>query len=113
MSRWGRYGGRPLVTLCLVGLVDAVDKGVLPGVLPALQRDLGISDAQAGLLQTALIVATLALAVPGGFLADRRDRRVLVTAVLGVWSLATALAAAAQSFWQLLTLRAASAPATR
>jgi predicted MFS family arabinose efflux permease len=50
MSRWGRYGGRPLVALCLVGLVDSVDKGVLPGVLPKVQRDLGISVAQAGLL---------------------------------------------------------------
>ena len=47
MSRWGRYGGRPLVALCLVGLVDAVDRGVLPGVLPKIQRDLHISDGEA------------------------------------------------------------------
>ena len=106
-SRWGRYGGRPLVALCLVGLVDAVDKGVLPGVLPQIQRDLGINDTEAGLLYTSLILATLVLAVPGGVLSDRRDWRVLVAAMLGVWSVATALAAAAQSFWQLLTLRAA------
>jgi MFS family permease len=107
MSRWGRYGGRPLVALCLVGLVDSVDKGVLPGVLPKVQRDLGISDAQAGLLYTSLIVASLLLAVPGGLLSDRKDRRVLVSLMLGVWAGATALAAAVQSFWQLLTLRAA------
>ncbi len=107
MSRWGRYGGRPLGVLCLVGLVDAIDKGVLPGVLPKIQRDLGISDTEAGLLYTSLIVATLLLAVPGGVLSDRRDRRVLITAMLAVWSVATALAAGAQSFWQLLTLRAA------
>jgi MFS family permease len=106
MSRWGRYGGRPLTVLCLVGLVDAIDKGVLPGVLPKVQRDLGISDAQAGLLYTSLIVATLLLAVPGGLLSDRRDRRVLVGGVLALWSVATALAAAVQSFWQLLSLRA-------
>jgi MFS family permease len=107
MSRWGRYGGRPLVALCLVGLVDSVDKGVLPGVLPKVQRDLGITDAQGGLLYTSLILATLLLAVPGGLLSDRKDRRVLVAAVLGLWAVATALAAAVQSFWQLLTLRAA------
>lgn len=107
MSRWGRYGGRPLVALCLVGLVDSVDKGVLPGVLPKVQRDLGISDARAGLLYTSLIVASLLLAVPGGLLSDRKDRRLLVAAVLGVWAVATSLAAAVQSFWQLLTLRAA------
>lgn len=106
-SKWGRYGKRPLVALCLVGLVDAVDRGVVPAVLPAIQRDLGFSDFEGGLLNTALIVAALLLAVPGGLLADRSDRRVLMAGVLGLWSLATALAAAAQSFWQLFAVRAA------
>jgi MFS family permease len=107
MSRWGRYGGRPLVVLCLVGLVDAVDKGVLPGVLPQVQRDLHLSDFQAGLLNTALILATALVAVPGGGMSDRNDRRRLIGGVLAVWSVATALASAVQSFWQLLALRAA------
>jgi MFS family permease len=107
MSRWGRYGGRPLLALCLVGLVDAVDRGVLPGVLPKIQRDLNLSDGEAGLLNTAVIVAAVLLAVPGGMLSDRRDRRVLVAAVLGLWAAATALASAVQSFWQLFVLRSA------
>ncbi len=106
-GRWGRYGGRPLLVLCLVGLVDAVDKGVLPGVLPQVQRALHLSDLQAGLLNTALIVAAVLVALPGGVLSDRTDRRLLVSAVLGVWSLATALASLVQSFWQLLLLRGA------
>lgn len=106
-SRWGRYGGRPLLVLCLVGLVDAVDRGVLPGVLPAVQRELHFSDQTAGYLNTALIVAALLLAVPGGLLADRTDRRVLMAVVLGLWSAATLLAAAAQSFWQLFAVRSA------
>ncbi|HUR51680.1 MAG TPA: MFS transporter [Mycobacteriales bacterium] len=107
MSRWGRYGGRPLLALCLVGLVDAVDRGVLPGVLPKIQRDLGISDGEAGLLNTAVIVAAVLLAVPGGMLSDRRDRRVLIAGVLALWAAATALASAVQSFWQLFLLRSA------
>ncbi len=106
-AKWGRYGKRPLVVLCLVGLVDAVDRGVVPAVLPAIQRDLGFSDFQGGLLNTALIVAALLLAVPGGLLADRTDRRLLMGFVLGLWSLATVLASAAQSFWQLFAVRAA------
>lgn len=104
---WGRYGRRPLLVLCLVGLVDAVDKGVLPGVLPQVQRDLHLSDFDAGLLNTALILAAALIAVPGGGMSDRTDRRRLVSAVLGVWAVATALASAVQSFWQLLALRAA------
>lgn len=106
-KRWGRYGGRPLATLCLVGLVDAVDRGVLPGVLPKIQRDLGLSDAQAGLLNTALVIGAVLLAVPGGVLSDRKDRRWLIGGVLALWSVATALAAGVQSFWQLFVLRGA------
>ncbi|MGB8650677.1 MAG: MFS transporter [Mycobacteriales bacterium] len=106
-TKWGRYGARPLVVLCLVGLVDAIDRGVLPGVLPAVQRELHFDDQTAGYLNSALIVATLLLAVPGGLLADRRDRRVLMGGVLGLWSLATGLAAAAQTFWQLFVVRSA------
>ena len=105
MSRWGRYGGRPLTVLGLVGLVDAVDRGVLPGVLPKIQRDLGVSDSAAGLLYTSVSVATLLLAIPGGLLADRRDRRALLAIVLTIWSATTALASTVQSFWQLLVLR--------
>jgi MFS family permease len=106
-GRWGRYGARPLLVLCLVGLVDAVDKGVLPGVLPQVQKELHLSDLQAGLLNTALIVATVLVAVPGGALSDRGDRRRMITRVLGLWSAATALAAGVQAYWQLLGLRAA------
>jgi MFS family permease len=105
-DKWGRYGKRPLVVLCLVGLVDAIDRGIVPAVIVAIQRDLGFNDTQAGLLGTALIVAALLFAVPGGLLSDRTDRRTLMSGVLVLWSCATGLAAAAQSYWQLLTMRA-------
>jgi MFS family permease len=91
--------------LCLVGLVDAVDRGVIPAVLPKIQKDLHVSDSEAGLLYTTLIVATVLIAVPAGIISDRKDRRVLITGVLAVWSIATALAAGVQKFWQMLVLR--------
>ena len=104
-SKWGRYGKRPLVVLCLVGLVDAVDRGVLPGVITQVQDDLGMSDFQAGLLSSAIVVATLLAAVPGGVLADRKDRRYLIALVLLVWSASSALSSAVRSFAQLLAVR--------
>ena len=105
--KWGRYGRRPLVVLCLVGLVDSFDRGVLPAVIEAVQRDLHFNDSQAGLLNSALIIAALLLAVPGGRLADRMDRRILISVVLVVWSTTTAMAAASQRFWHLFASRAA------
>lgn len=104
-GRWGAYGRRPLVVLCLIGLVDAVDRGVLPGVITLVQEDLGMSDFQAGLLSSAIVVATLLVAVPGGLLADRKDRRTLMAIVLCLWSAATALSAGVRSFPQLLAVR--------
>ena len=106
MSSWGRYGKRPLVALCLVGLVDAVDRGVLPAVIEPVQNELGFSDFESGLLYTSLIVAALLIAVPGGALADRHDRRKLMAGVLVLWSATTGLVAGAQHYWQLLLLRA-------
>ncbi|MDP9101381.1 MAG: MFS transporter, partial [Actinomycetota bacterium] len=106
-SRWGNAGRRPLVVLCLVGLVDALDRGVLPGVLPRVQRELHFNDFRAGLLQTSVIIATLLVALPGGLLADRVDRRRLMAGVLALWSLSTGLTAATRSFAQLFAVRAA------
>jgi len=95
------------VVLCLVGLVDAVDRGVVPAVLPAMQNELGFTDFQAGLLNTALIVAAVLLAIPGGLLADRLDRRKLMGGVLVLWSLSTVLVGLAQRYWQVFSMRAA------
>ena len=72
-----------------------------------MQNDLGFSDFQAGLLNTALIVAAVLLAVPGGLLADRLDRRKLMAGVLVLWSLSTVLAGLSQRYWQVFTMRAA------
>lgn len=106
-GKWGRYGKRPLVVLCLVGLVDAIDRGVVPAVLPQIQKHLHFGDTAAGILATGLIVAALLLAVPGGALTDRSDRRRLMSGVLVLWSIATGLAGLAQHYWQLLVLRMA------
>ena len=44
---WGTYGRRPARLLAAVAFIDAVDRGILPGVLSQVQDDLGFSDTRA------------------------------------------------------------------
>ena len=104
--KWGTYGRRPLFVLCLVGLVDAIDRGVLPAVIEGVQKSLHFNDFQAGLLYTSLIVAALLVAVPGGSISDRSDRRKVISFVLVLWSSMCVLAGVVQTFWQLIAVRA-------
>lgn len=103
---WGRYGATPLLALAFLGLVEGIEKRVLPAVLSLVQDDLGFSDFQAGLLDTAIIVAALLVAVPAGLLADRVDRRRLIAGTFVVWSGLVAITGMVKGYGQLLGIRA-------
>lgn len=104
--KWGPHGRLPLAVLALLGLVEGVEKRVLPAVLSLVQDDLRFSDFQAGLLDTAIIVAALLVAVPAGVLADRVDRRRFIAATFVGWSVLVALTGSVRSYGQLLGMRA-------
>jgi MFS family permease len=105
-GRWGPYGRLPLVALATLGLVEGIEKRVLPAVLTLVQDDLGFNDFQAGLLDTAVIVAALLVAVPAGVLADRVDRRRFIAGTFVVWSVLVALSGQVRGYAQLLGMRA-------
>lgn len=103
---WGKYGRRPVVLLALVAFVDAVDRGILPGVLTRVQDELGFSDFQAGVLGTAFIIAGFVAVLPAGYLADRYRRTNIIAVVTLAWGAVSALNAAVRSFGQFLAVRA-------
>jgi MFS family permease len=103
--KWGPYGRAPLVALAVVGLVEGIERRVLPAVLSLVQDDLGFSDFQAGLLDTAIIVAALLVAIPAGLLADRVDRRRFIAGTFVVWSALVAVTGSVRSYGQLLGMR--------
>jgi MFS family permease len=88
-----------------VALVDAIDKGVLPGVINEIQADLGFSDTQTGGLAAAFVVAGFVVALPAGYLADRFHRTRIIALVLGSWGVVSGLNAAVRSYWQFLVVR--------
>lgn len=104
---WGPYGRGPILLLSAVGLVDAIDKGILPGVLTRVQNDLGFSDFQLGLLEFAFVIATFLVIVPAGYLADRRSRTKIIALVLGSWALISVATATVRNFIQFFSVRAA------
>jgi predicted MFS family arabinose efflux permease len=96
-----------LILLLAVNLLNYVDRQVLFALLPAIQKDLSLSDAQAGSLASAFMVVYMLAALPIGYLADRGGRRLWIAAGIGLWSLATAASGVARGFAQLFGARAA------
>lgn len=88
-------GGAPtLAAVAVAWFLAFGTRLVLPAVLPAVRADLGIDNATAGLVLTALWVAYALTQFPSGLLADRvGERRVLVasTAVGGLAALGIGL----------------------
>ncbi|BAK68478.1 major facilitator superfamily protein [Sphingobium sp. SYK-6] len=92
--------------LLLVALSCFIDRVIVAALGPAIKADLGISDAQFGLL-TGLAFALLytTAGIPVARLADRRKRVPLLAIATTIWSLTTMLSAYAANYWQLLLLR--------
>lgn len=76
-----------------------VDRQIINLIAPSLQRDLGISDLQLGMLQGLgfALFASLA-AYPIGWLSDRFGRRLVLGCCIMVWSISTAACAFQTSF---------------
>ena len=95
-----------LAILFLVGTSSSVDRVVISVLLDPIKHEFQVSDTMLGLLSGlsfALLYSVLGL--PIARLADRGDRKLLITAAITVWSAMTALCAAAGTFWQLLIAR--------
>jgi MFS family permease len=94
-----------------VFLAVAAAVGTLFGVqgisaaLPALERDLGVSDAQIGLFTAAYMLPAVIFAVPLGYLADTLGRRRVFVSMAVLYAVAGGAQALMTDFWLLLALR--------
>jgi MFS family permease len=108
-----------LAILIVVYVFNFVDRQILAILAERIKGDLHVSDAQLGFLYgTAFAVFYAVFGIPLGLLADLGNRRSVIAAGLGFWSLMTTLSGFARSFPQLALARigvgvgeAASAPA--
>ncbi len=92
--------------LTVVYTFNFIDRQILVILQEPIKADLGLSDAQLGLLtgfSFALVYVTAG--IPIAWLADRANRRNIVAASLAFWSLMTALSGLVQNYGQLLAAR--------
>ena len=101
-----RYRWTVLVMLTLVYTFNFIDRQILVILQEPIKADLGLSDAQLGLLtgfSFALVYVTAG--IPIAWLADRGNRRNIVVASLTFWSFMTAISGLVQNYGQLLAAR--------
>lgn len=99
-----------LILSTLVYAVNVVDRQLLPLLAESIRKDIQLADWQFGLLTGLTFAAFYALVtLPLAWCADTGNRRPIVAACLGVFSLATAACGVVVSFWQLAIARSAVA----
>ena len=95
-----------LAILCFVYVLNFLDRQLLSILAKPIQDDLGVSDAQLGLiggLYFAMFYCVLA--IPVGWLADRTNRVRVLAFSCALWSAATAACGMASSYPQLALAR--------
>jgi MFS family permease len=86
-------------------MLDAMDVMLYAFALSAIRAEFGISQAAAGALQTATLLAAAAGGLAAGVLADRYGRARMLSISVLVYSVFTALTATAQTIPQLIVWR--------
>jgi MFS family permease len=99
--RWYALG-----ILFVVYVFNFIDRQIVSILQEPIKRDLGLSDAQLGLLSGfAFAVFYATLGIPIARLADRTSRSKVIAAALLVWSVMTSLCGVARNFATLLLFR--------
>ena len=108
MSWWGeadRSARRALAAGSVGWMLDAFDVMLFALVLPNLSAELRLSNAESGLLGSAMLVAGAAGGVASGRLADRFGRTRMLMLSIAVYSVFTFLCGLATTLSQFLVLR--------
>ena len=101
-----KVAGYGLFMLTLVYAFNFVDRQILVILQEPIKNEMGLSDAQLGLLSGfSFALVYITAGIPIAYWADRSNRRNIITVALAVWSGMTALSGLAQNYTQLLLAR--------
>lgn len=100
-----RYSRYVFTLLFLLYMFDYIDRLVIVSLFPYIKHDWGLSDAQLGLLVSAVYWSILVFTLPISILIDRWSRKHCIGCMALIWSLATIACAFTRNFGQLFTAR--------
>ncbi len=89
-----------------INLLNYLDRYIISPLLPALKREMDLSDTQLGALVPAFMLVYMFAAPAFGAWGDRRSRTHAISLGVGLWSIATMLAGFAHGYEHLLAARA-------
>jgi MFS family permease len=93
--------------LFLLYMFDYMDRMVIVSLFPFLKQDMGMTDAQCGLLVSTVYWSILIFSFPASILVDRWSRTKSISIMAAFWSLATLACAFTKNFSQLFITRTA------
>ncbi len=88
-------------------MFDYMDRMVIVSLFPYLKQEMGMTDAQCGLMVSSVYWSILIFSFPVSILVDRWSRTKSISIMAALWSMATLSCAFAKNFPQLLIARAA------
>ena len=94
-----------VAVLASLSMLTIVDRVSISAAKPEMAHDLGLTDLTFGLIFGAFALGYALFQIPAGYLADRFGPRALVAAVVGLWSLFTALTALMSQAGLLVAVR--------
>ncbi|MGB8182935.1 MAG: MFS transporter [Stellaceae bacterium] len=94
-----------LFLISLMYLITYLDRVNISTVAPVISKEFGFDKATMGAIFSAFVWSYALCQIPGGWLGDRFGPRRVLTAIVGYWSVMTALTAAATGAASFIALR--------
>ena len=95
-----------VIILLLAYVLSFVDRIIMSLLVIPIQKDLGISDTQMGLLMgLAFAIFYTVVGIPIARLSDAKSRKIIVSIGIFLWSIMTAVCGLARSFIELFLAR--------
>ena len=104
-SRAGKSRWFVLFLISLMYLITYLDRVNISTVAPVISKEFGFDKATMGAIFSAFVWSYALCQIPGGWLGDRFGPRRVLTAIVGYWSVMTALTAAATGAASFIALR--------